>query len=250
MIFFGSDGGTNQADYSTRSLADWDRWAPWYDLWLAHNDYHRPIKDALAGFVQPGWRVLDVGGGSGVLALFLHALGCRPVLLEPSAAMRGLFQRTASGTRAAGLDIAACRFEDAAPDDLRGFDLVLASNVFHVTTIGFGPSIERTFASLPAHVCVAAEEPHARALPAEPPAGYRLALAKESTIESSDVYRSREQALAHAAWRKGTALEPSEQTAVLDELVPEHRHFRRPGLARVHLRWWSRIFGGRDCGAY
>lgn len=233
-------------NYSTRSVSEWDRWAPWYDLWLAHNDYHRPIKDALADFVRPGWRVLDVGGGSGVLSMFLHALGCRPVLLEPSRAMRALFHRAVSGTCAAGLDVAACRYEEAPPAALRGFDLILASNVFHVTSIGFGPSMERAFGARPAHVCVAAEEPHTRAFPNEAPAGYRLAMAGESTLESSDVYRSREQALAHAAWRKGADLSPSERTAVLEGLVYESRLFWRRGRVRVHLRWWSRIASGHD----
>jgi hypothetical protein len=247
MNFFGPDGSTNSENYSTRSISDWDRWAPWYDLWLACNDYHRPIKDLLAGFVRPGWRVLDVGGGSGVLSMFLH-LGCRPILLEPSAAMRALFHRTASGTRAAGLDVAACRWEDAAPGVLAGHDLVLASNVFHITSIGFGPSLARAFAARPTHVCVAAEEPHARAFPGCAPAGYRLAEASQATIASSDVYRSRGQALAHAEWRKGAALEPAERAAVLEGLVYEARHFWRPGAVRVHLRLWSRLAGERGSG--
>jgi len=70
-----------------RTPAYWEANAPWYRLWLSHNDYHKPVKEALARFVRPGWRVLDVGGGSGLLSLFLRARGCRTVLLEPARAM-------------------------------------------------------------------------------------------------------------------------------------------------------------------
>jgi len=38
--------------------------------------------------VSPGWRVLDIGAGSGILSLPLWAIGCDVTALAPSIGMR------------------------------------------------------------------------------------------------------------------------------------------------------------------
>jgi len=43
--------------------------------------------------VEPGWKVLDIGAGNGVLSLPLCAIGCEVTALEPSWGMRSLFLR-------------------------------------------------------------------------------------------------------------------------------------------------------------
>ena len=68
----------------------WDGYARWYKLWVEHNSYHAPIIDFLRQTVEPGWRVLDIGAGSGVLSLPLSAMGCEVTAIEPSIQMRRL----------------------------------------------------------------------------------------------------------------------------------------------------------------
>ena len=55
----------------------WDGNAKWHKLWVEHNAYHNKIIQLLTTFVQPGWKVLDIGAGNGVLSLPLCAIGCR-----------------------------------------------------------------------------------------------------------------------------------------------------------------------------
>lgn len=70
------------------SVAYWNGYAPWYRRWRTHNDYHEPILEELGRMVQPGWRILDIGAGDGVLALPLGERGCRVTALEPAIRLR------------------------------------------------------------------------------------------------------------------------------------------------------------------
>ena len=228
-------------NYGTRSLDDWDRWAPWYALWLAHCDYHRPVKNLLVERVRPGWRVLDAGGGTGVLSLFLHNLGCRPVLLEPAPAMRSMFIRASGGSRPGGVEIEASRWEDLPFQRLAGFDLILACNSFHVTSLGIARSLDKTFAARPDHVCFVAEDPHLADAGLRSPSAYELVLAEKIAVENSWVYHTEVQALAHAQFRKGGLLSAEDSNAVLDGLVFEDGHYRLRENASVRLHWWTRV---------
>ena len=72
------------------SLSFWDGYAPWYRLWMEHTGYHNRIIEALTDMVRPGWKVLDIGAGNGVLSLPLAAIECEVTALEPSIGMRTL----------------------------------------------------------------------------------------------------------------------------------------------------------------
>jgi len=152
----------------------WEANAPWYDLWLRHNQYHAPIQNTLAARVRPEWRILDIGGGGGVLALFLRDIGCRIVLLEPARAMRMLFDRNAGGPNPAGCDVERRPWEDVPLDQVAGFDLILACNSLHVTGAGFEAAMKKVFAAGGRNVCVVAEEPHASGLTGREWPGYAL----------------------------------------------------------------------------
>ena len=58
----------NKVCSRTASVTFWDGYAPWYKLWMEHNRYHNRIIEALTTMVEPGWKVLDIGAGNGVLS--------------------------------------------------------------------------------------------------------------------------------------------------------------------------------------
>lgn len=75
---------TNPAETS------WERVATWYDGWVGDQGsaYHRQLAipatlDLLQP--QPGERILDVGGGQGVLAPYLVEAGSHPTVVDASA---------------------------------------------------------------------------------------------------------------------------------------------------------------------
>lgn len=86
-----------------------DHWAEWAELF--RQDPHRPRDanlDALAGYLRPSDRLLDVGGGAGRVSLALAGRVAEVVLVEPSPAMRAQFR--------AARDAAGIANARAAPD--------------------------------------------------------------------------------------------------------------------------------------
>ena len=74
------------------TVSYWDGNAQWYKLWVEHNRYHNSIIQVLTSYVKPGWRVLDIGAGNGILSLPLCAMGCDVTAVEPSSGMQRLLQ--------------------------------------------------------------------------------------------------------------------------------------------------------------
>ena len=77
-----------------------DHWAEWAELF--RQDPHRPLDAnlaALAAWLRPADRLLDVGGGAGRVSLALAGRVAEAVLVEPSPAMRAQFHaaRAAAG---------------------------------------------------------------------------------------------------------------------------------------------------------
>jgi SAM-dependent methyltransferase len=220
--------------------AYWEEYAPWYAQWLAHTNYHRPVRAVLARRAAPGWRVLDVGGGSGILSLFLRSIGCRAVLLEPARAMRTLFERARQSAGAAGIDLVGQRWEDFPAGRLSRYDLVLACNSFHLTGLGFRRALAKAFAGGPRNIFIAAEVPCPRAEREPGAVRYRLALSAVLDVPSSFAYHHPDEALAHWAWRRKASPSPRQRKAILDRLVFENSHYWIKDTARLRLRWWTR----------
>lgn len=120
---------------STARLA-FDRLAPSYDA-LASGDafqlQRRQTHAAFARWIRPGFRVLEIGCGTGVDTEFLARLGTRVVACDPSEEMlvrtRRRLELGGVGDRAALL---ACGLEDApqfldALDHAEGFDAVVSN---------------------------------------------------------------------------------------------------------------------------
>jgi SAM-dependent methyltransferase len=225
------------APKSCQSVAFWERNAPWYVSWLHHNDYHAPIKSLLAERVRPGWRVLDVGGGSGVLSRFLDARGCRTVLLEPAAAMRHLFFGGSDALSGAGEGVEPARWEDLPHSRLAGYDLIVACNSLHTSSLGFLPALEKIFSVSPVHACVVFEDPYAGEWEDTARPGYQLTLA-QTRISAN---HSLAEAEAHAAFRSGGRMDHAGLTQLRASLIREHGHYWLKATARIHLRWWTQI---------
>lgn len=78
-----------------RTVHFWDGYAKWFKLWIEHSDYHDKIIKALMTMVKPGWKILDIGAGNGILSLPLCAIGCDVRAIEPSTGMRSLLHEDA-----------------------------------------------------------------------------------------------------------------------------------------------------------
>jgi hypothetical protein len=227
------------------TVAFWEANAPWYSLWLAHNHYHDPICEVLDLFVRPLWNVLDVGGGSGVLSFFLRGRGCHPVLLEPTAAMRTLFDRRAAASGGSDIPVDPRTWEDLPVETLRFFDLVLACNSFPVTRLGLQPSILKAAAAGVAHLFVVAEEPGGAGLRGIEIPGYEIALTEDVEVESSYAYHSLDQAFGHAAFKSGRPLAAAEIDNLAARLVFEDGHYWYRDTALVRMCLWSKTADGR-----
>jgi SAM-dependent methyltransferase len=218
-----------------KTVSYWDEYAPWYRLWLEHTDYHHGIKDLLAAMVLPGWKVLDIGGGSGVLAIPLARFGCRVTVVEPSEVMRDYLRDETVRTGVPVAGIIARPWEDVPVDEVKGFDLAVACNSLHLTALGMGGSLRRALDARPARVLVASElgipfAPNGSEGPA-----YRVAGAGSFLAENSFRYHSREEALRHLALKAKHGQSRPSREEFLRGLVREDGHYVRKRWSVV--RW-------------
>ncbi len=129
----------------TATVTFWEGYAKWYRLWLDHTDYHRPVVELLKETVEPGWRILDIGAGSGVLSFPLAEMGCTVTALEPSLLMRSFLYSEMFKRHTDRVDVDDRRWEDVSPmDDYPDFDLILSCNTLHLTSLGFETAWRRS----------------------------------------------------------------------------------------------------------
>ena len=218
-----------------RSVAYWDEYAPWYRLWLEHTDYHHGIKDLLAGLVRPGWRVLDIGGGSGVLAIPLMRLGCRVTVVEPAEAMRAYLLNEIARADVEEDGIIASPWEDVPALDVQDFDLAVASNSLHLTSIGTHRSLQRILEARPAQVLVASELEIPFVPGRDGEGAYALAGTGSFPAENSFRYHSLEEALRHLDLKVKHGQPHPSPADFVKSLVFEDGHFVRKRWTTV--RW-------------
>jgi SAM-dependent methyltransferase len=223
-----------------KTTAYWDAQARWQQIWLEHNDYHREAMAFLAAKVQPGWRVLDIGAGNGILTLPLQRLGCRVTALEPSPGMRALLLAASRRVQTAPEKIDPRRWEEVPVGDLGDFDLILACNSLQLSTLGFPAALARMFAPGPRQVCVVTELGFPEiSLPGN--AGdYRLSQTCYFQADSSYAYHHLHEAWEHLAHRLGRTPTAREKGEIRAQLVRENNHFWLEGTSRVGIFWWTK----------
>ena len=233
------EGDIEKPIAGTASVEFWEGNAEWYKLWVEHNSYHDRIIGILTSLVKPGWKVLDIGAGHGILSLPLAAMGCRVTSIEPSTAMRRLFEYQLIKRGISSIAIQTCRWEDIPISAVYDHDLIIASNSLHLTEDGFLPALEKVFLAKPLHVFVVSENQFISHSSCPGASGYDRFFEANYTIESSYAYHSLEDAFEHWKFRHGRQPDDAERRAIISGLIYERRHLWNKGSANVSLFWWK-----------
>jgi hypothetical protein len=207
---------------------------------MEHTRYHDMINDILMTMAEPGWKVLDIGSGNGVLSLPLSTIGCDVIALEPSTGMRSLLYEQAFSRGIDWITVDDRKWEDIPiHNSFRDMDLVLACNSLHLTGIGFDASLRRTFASRPKRVFLATELTDRFEVKIQHN-GYDLHFAKYQEVESSFAYHTIDEAWEHEEFKKGRELSHGEQSDVRSRLSFQNEHYWVWDRATIGMFWWER----------
>ena len=221
----------------------WDGYARWYKLWLDHTSYHEPVITFLKEIAEPGWKVLDIGAGSGVLSLSLADMGCAVTAIEPSIAMRSLLFEEMFRRGTDVIDVDERRWEDMPLFEIQGYDLILSCNTLHLTTMGFSGALEKIFAADPDNVLVVTEHVPGTVVRFAYPS-HVLGRARTYEADSSFGYHDLEEVLEHRRFKKGSDLTRNEEIAMINKITVKDGHLWVRESARVGMYWLRRRLPG------
>jgi len=235
-------GGFMEKTICKRSatVSFWDGYAKWYKCWMEHNNYHDRIIDVLTTMVEPGWKVLDIGAGNGVLSLPLCAIGCEVTALEPSWGMRSLFYEEAMKRGIDWINVDERRWEDVPSFELNDYDLIMACNSLHLTGIGFKQALEKIFHAKPKNVFVITELGTPEIKVKWQCGDYTMAFTKCYETESSLAYHSIDEMEEYWSFIKGRQLNAFEAEGIKSRIVFEREHIWLKDTAYVGMYWWQK----------
>ena len=206
---------------------------------MEHNNYHDRILDVLLSRAEPGWKVLDVGGGNGVLSMPLFTIGCDVTVLEPSIGMRNLIYEEAFKRGIDLLKVDERRWEEVTLRDYNNFDLIIACNSLHLTDAGFDHALQRIFRLNPKQAFVISEF-HGGMENKWECGDYTNILAHYYETESTFSYHSLEEVAEHWTYKKGGILSSLEFSEIKKQLSIHDSHFCIKDTAMVGMFWWER----------
>ena len=213
----------------------WDGYARWYKLWMEHTNYHKRIIEVLIAMTKPGWRILDIGAGNGILSFPLYAMGCDVTALEPSIGMRNLLYEEAFKLGLDWVEVDERIWEEVPCYEFLDYDLIMACNTLHLTQIGFDEAIAKIFRARPANVLLITELGPPEIRVRWHYRDYTMAFTKHYETDSSFAYHHLNETLEHWAFKKGRALHPDEIADIKRRIILKDGHLWIKDTARVMM---------------
>ncbi len=186
---------------------------------------------------KPGWSVLDIGAGNGVLSWPLCAIGCDVRALEPSIGMRGLLYEESFNRGIDWIKVDERRWETYKAEDR--FDLMMACNSLHLTEIGFERALNKIFEHNPRNIFIVTEKSKGIEINRQQN-GYRMIFYTSYKTDSSFAYHSLNEAFEHYTLKKGRPLLFHELEDIKKNLFYENGHYWAKDTATVEMYWWER----------
>lgn len=229
-----------EQNYWQRSITFWDGYAPWYHLWIRHNNFHEPIKELLFKLIEPNWKILDIGAGSGVLSIPLHQMGCDVTAIEPSVGMRDLLSSELIKRKIQGLKIDSRRWEDIPALWYQGYDLVIACNSLHLMEMPFEIALKKVFNLGAKNVLLVTELDKVRNRIVSDTKRYNLTLLRVYYADASFAYHSLKEAYEHYQFRTMRMLTDRDRKEIYKSLIFENGHFWKKEEEVVGIYYWTR----------
>jgi len=229
------------------SVGFWDSYARWYKLWIEHTHYHARIIEVLKAMTRPAWKVLDIGAGNGILSIPLYVRGCEVTALEPSVGMRNLLYEEAFKNRIDGLNVDDRIWEEVPCYEYSDYDLIIACNTLHLTTMGFEKALEKIFRTRPQNIFLITEM--------EPPEiqkkwldrAYSNVFSKSFDVDNPYAYHHFDEMVKHWAFIKGKSPRPDEIADLKKKVVLKDGHLWIEYTSRVLMYWlWRNSCNGEE----